>query len=1007
MIFTIAKMNGGKYEISKTNLINFIINKLDSNDRVGWSHVILKGEMTSVFYLDIDKLIELNVNIKDLWPVIKQVLTEYFGNNVDLSYYLLKSVGYYKFHIHFYNIIVSKNTGYRLICEINKRVGKPIIDTLNNYSNTLRFEGCYKYDKDSKSYPKNTDYILIKGSLLNNETFYNNIFKYGEKETPLAKELPLHTVETTNTTNHKNVKIKKQKNTSKKSINAAKVFQQLLVPSTQDKPTVEITCKEDILNCIPNTGEYFQTYEVWWAIAIACKRIGISKQRVEEWTGNTAKDWEKWNVQKPGYAFNFLMKIARTCSNVVNGINATDFVETDLKPHISFNERYCRPFVFTDLISNNVDKKVIKIDTKAIVYQSNLGTGKTTITFDIIKNYRWKSILILTPRRTFATSIHHNVSSNIKNYSFAFYQTKKTTLYDESFVICSMESLHKLKNPYTGEVCDFELVIIDEAESNLSQFSSTTMQKLDNCSQVFENIMRNSKHIIALDGFINPNRSINMLKNFDISYTFIRNEYKHNDLHVNCVGWKKEDIKEFLRQKILKQNKKVYAVITKKTLAIQIYDELRDEFSSNTKKRNVIRSGKIIQEAIPNPKKIKIYHSGLPDTDKVVHNVNAEWSAVDLVITTLTITVGLDYTEDDYDYGICFADAQCGLPRDCVQAMLRMRKLKKWHLIINSGAYTGFAPTMNRYYCNVELKRNIIDKFITSTTKKRSNPPNIGNSQKWLEMPLWLKDVYFTNVYEHDLSKIYYPILLQYFLKVVGFDITNYDYGFEKIPSIVPPFEEVLTINASIYHEQKELLERYNLHYLEWFQHTKYLLLSSGFSGNYEKLWPIWVKKHNNFKNVLAEIKDDIWSVYFDNIEKFQFMERSDLRFKRFQIIKHFSVLFGWRNTLDHTWRILGKDLDSLIDKIVHKDAEYSRIFQVKSAKLKDNKTVTRKTFLEIMNKYLKAWSVNKIVRLKRVRKRQNGVCIVCPDLSEYGFEKTFNLTYEEPAVGCSIVEDD
>ena len=354
--------------------------------------------------------------------------------------------------------------------------------------------------------------------------------------------------------------------------------------------------------------------------------------------------------------------------------------------------------------------------------------------------------MILTPRRTFATSIHHNVSSNIKNYSFAFYQTKKTTLYDESFVICSMESLHKLKNPYTGEVRDFELVIIDEAESNLSQFSSTTMKKLDNCSSVFETIMRNSKHIIALDGFINPNRTINMLKNLDISHTFIRNEYKHADLRVNCVGWNKEDIKEFLRQKILRQNKKIYAVITRKTLAIQIYDELRDEFSSNTKKQNILCSGKMVQETIPNPKRIKIYHSGLPDTDKVVHNVNAEWSAVDLVITTLTITVSLDYTQDDYDYGICFADAQCGLPRDCVQAMLRMRKLNNWYMIINAGAYTGFAPTISRYHSNVELRRNVIDQFVTALKQRRSCQPNINNSQKWLEMPFWLRSVFYERV---------------------------------------------------------------------------------------------------------------------------------------------------------------------------------------------------------------------------------------------------------------------
>ena len=110
MNFTIAKMEGGKYTKTKEELINFILNQLDNNDRRGWSHVILKGNMSSVLYLDIDKLIELGLKLPKLLKVIKQVLMEYYGDRVDLSMYLLKSVGFYKFHIYFYNIIVSKHT---------------------------------------------------------------------------------------------------------------------------------------------------------------------------------------------------------------------------------------------------------------------------------------------------------------------------------------------------------------------------------------------------------------------------------------------------------------------------------------------------------------------------------------------------------------------------------------------------------------------------------------------------------------------------------------------------------------------------------------------------------------------------------------------------------------------------------------------------------------------------------------------------------------------------------
>ena len=264
------------------------------NDSVGWSDIITKGNLTSVFYLDVDKLTELGLTINELWPVIKQVLRKYFGDNADMSFYLLKNVSSYRCHIYFYKIIVSKQTGYGLICEVNKRMSttKAAVDPLNLYSNTLRFEGCYKWDKDTGSFSTNTNYILIRGSLLNNQVFYNNIFNYGSEETQLVKSLPTPVV-----VSSKKEKRKSSRNTgNKQSYSTTAILDQVLAPSIENKLTVEIRCKEDILSCIPNTNEFYQTYTVWWSIGIACKRIGISRQTFEQWTGNTAKRWDTWEV---------------------------------------------------------------------------------------------------------------------------------------------------------------------------------------------------------------------------------------------------------------------------------------------------------------------------------------------------------------------------------------------------------------------------------------------------------------------------------------------------------------------------------------------------------------------------------------------------------------------------------------------------------------------------------------------------------------------------------------
>ena len=117
------------------------------------------------------------------------------------------------------------------------------------------------------------------------------------------------------------------------------------------------------------------------------------------------------------------------------------------------------------------------------------------------------------------------------------------------------------------------------------------------------------------------------------------------------------------------------------------------------------------------------------------------------------------------------------------------------------------------------------------------------------------------------------------------------------------------------------------------------------------------------------------------------------------------SKSFGFKNTLDYEWRILGSDLDILIKNITKNDTKYSRLFAVKQYR-GNIKDIDREKFLKMINKYLKSWGMNKIVCLKRVRKRTNKKRVDYPDLYEYGFKNTYNLTYQEPPTECLISVD-
>ena len=968
MKFTVAKMDGGMYNITKKSLIQTILANL-KNENYKFSHIIVKKNLSSPFYIDIDNF--YGFSFKDVMKTIKQVLSEYYGNVGNC--YILKSCSKWKFHIYFYDIIVSRNTGLFLIRKINTQLEKPVLDELSQYATTIRFEGSCKYDTTTKTHITGTNYVLIRGSIIDNISFYEHIFNYGASITTPLKNIPQILNKNKNNKKNKN----KSKNINNKNKNDFKdLLNQVKYHDISNKLTIEIKCKNDILKAIPNTNEYYQSYPVWWAIGIACKRVGISRVVFENWTGATAIGWSSWNISKKGYGYNFLMTVARKCSNVVNGTNVIDFLQADTKPHITYNSRYCRPILFNDMTPLNTSKHDIskdEISQKATVLDAICGTGKTFTTTSIINRYQWNSILILTPRITFADSIYDHFTDHTQ-YDFDLY--KNTDISNSDYVICSMESIHKLNGR------TFELVIIDEVESNLYQFNSPHMTHISHCQNTLHNILTTSNRILCLDSFINPNRSIKLLKQLDINFCYIKNTFKYDNITVESVKFSETDLLQMLRENILKQNKKIYAVIPNKSVVKKIYNTLQSEF--NEKNKN-----------------IKVYHGDLTKAQKKISNVNNEWIQYDLIITTLTITVGIDFTVDHFDFGFVWGDSSCGLPRDLVQCMLRARKLKKWILNINASTYTGFSPCFQRYYVEFEEKTKIIQSFMVSQNKS-----NVGNVSEWLDMPEWLRDLYFTNVYEQDLSKLYYKLMLQYFLAKLGIThLKNYDYNFVKIKYVSTPWDDIDTIDTDQYEQHKKLLKNNLISEFEYYELQKYILLNSGFVGNYPLLWKDWIKNHSRFDNIKSELNNNIWDVYQKNIEKHTYIERSTLIFKQFEIIKQFQTKFGFKNTLDYEWRILGKKLDTLMTEIVSNDKKYSQIFSVKNCREKSQET-NRKKCLETFNKYLKAWGMNKIVCLKKIQIRVNKKRVYKSDLFEYGFETKYNLTYQKPATKCMITVD-
>ena len=92
-------------------------------------------------------------------------------------------------------------------------------------------------------------------------------------------------------------------------------------------------------------------------------------------------------------------------------------------------------------------------------------------------------------------------------------------------------------------------------------------------------------------------------------------------------------------------------------------------------------------------------------------------------------------------------------------------------------------------------------------------------------------------------------------------------------------------------------------------------------------------------------------------------------------------------------WKILGKDLDKILPKIIENDKKYCKLLKVKPARCRSI-NYNRAKSLQMLNKYLRACDMNKIIRTKRVRNRKNKIPTDVYDLYEYGLSNKLNLTF-------------
>ena len=341
----------------------------------------------------------------------------------------------------------------------------------------------------------------------------------------------------------------------------------------------------------------------------------------------------------------------KECKKIIGNINKINIFENC----IEINNKY---------LNENIDvNKTIKKFKKSLLIKSSMGSGKTEILCDYIKEFKPKRILWLSVRQTYSM----NICERLNDYDFTNYLDDEN-FYLKNRIIVQLESLHLLEK--LGSIKPYDLIVLDEIESLLYHFDSSTItSRSENTFKLLLLlcINKNTK-VIGMDADLNL-RSLEFIKDVSKDYKIIVNNYVKEDIILNMVNNKDYWINEIKTS--IKNNKKCCIIGLSTKLLYQVEELLIDDKIS--------------------------YIMHTRDTDdkfkKELKNVNELWKKYQVVMYSPSIVCGVDFTELYFDEIYSCIVSNCASPRSFKQMLGRIRNLKN--------------NTILTYYQTINISMNV------------------------------------------------------------------------------------------------------------------------------------------------------------------------------------------------------------------------------------------------------------------------------------------------------------
>jgi hypothetical protein len=241
----------------------------------------------------------------------------------------------------------------------------------------------------------------------------------------------------------------------------------------------------------------------------------------------------KWNSFKfNNYSIGTLKYLAKQDSPE-NYEQIVYSLEEPLYQSFKFNENYIMDEKdkikdLKNITAIMINKWMLDSSIKSLAINSCYDTGKTSTIKKILDEYSPKKVLFVSYRQTLTHELHGGfIDKNVTNYLDPYYNSNR--------LICQIESLHKLIDDYNfiGEdslIPVYDLIILDEIESILAHFRSSTILEKEKTFNLFADLVYNANKVLALDGDFH-NRGYEFLKHFEENLIVLKNECKKNQKH--------------------------------------------------------------------------------------------------------------------------------------------------------------------------------------------------------------------------------------------------------------------------------------------------------------------------------------------------------------------------------------------------------------------------------------------------------------------------------------------